>query len=65
MTEVDEAFSIYRQTVPTRDPDLARKLFDDELRQISVVEGLRDFSVAPALDVVAGAPPISRDTPTP
>lgn len=66
MTAVDEAFSEYRTKYPARPPDLTRMRYEDELREIAKEEGLRELTIAPALDDVRrGMPPTSSETSDP
>jgi len=56
---IGEAFSAYRTTYPARPADVSRVRFDDELRQLTEAEGLRNLDIPPCTNVVFGGPPSS------
>lgn len=58
--QVQQAFDEYRAAYPPRDPNLANKTHDDELRLLRVDEGRRDLTVAPATAVATNSLPRSR-----
>jgi hypothetical protein len=57
---VRQAFDEYRAVYPPRVPDLSRQESPDEVSSISAAEGRREFTVAPADDVLTGAVPRAR-----
>jgi hypothetical protein len=50
----------YRKKFSARAPNLAGKKSDDELRQFTDADGLRDMTLPPAIEVLPGEPPLSR-----
>lgn len=54
---IDKAFAGYRETYPPRLPDLSEITFEDETRQLTTEEGLRNFNVPPCTDVIFSPPP--------
>src|SRR5262249_20746089 len=62
LKDVNEAFAEYRQSYPPRDPDMSRVVSNDELRQLTGDEGLRELTPPPCEDVVCGQPPYVPNT---
>jgi len=59
---IDEAFANYRGTYPVRGPDRSRIASNDELRQLTPAEGLRELAPPPCADVITGSPPYAPRT---
>lgn len=57
MTTTLQAFKDYRGNYCLRQPDLTNKRFDDEVRLLTVDEGLGELSCAPAKAFERGVPP--------
>jgi hypothetical protein len=54
---ITHSFRVYRESYPVREPHLATKRDDDELRLLNAVEGLQTLNVAPAQSPILGLPP--------
>jgi hypothetical protein len=53
----DTSFEPYRKKYASRGPNLANKRFDDELRQLTIAEGLNELAPPPCTAAKTGAPP--------
>jgi hypothetical protein len=57
MPTIDEAFAAYRSKYPMRPPDTSEIAYDDETRQLTPEEGLKNLKAPPCADIVTSSPP--------